>query len=75
MEISQVLLGLMFSISVAVGAALGLVYDVFRFVRVLSGERAEEKRGRVRRFLSAAAVFFEDVIFCMICGISFLLLI
>lgn len=75
MEISQVLLGLMFSISVGVGAALGFVYDVFRFVRVLSGEVTDQKRGRLRGFLSATVVFFEDFVFCIICGVSFLLLI
>ena len=75
MEISQVLLGLMFSISVGTGALLGFIYDVFRFVRVLSGEGKDKKVGRLHSLLSAAAVFVEDFIFCMLCGIAFLLLI
>jgi len=67
----------MFSISVATGGFLGFVYDVFRFARVLfSTDRPKmgSKRGRVIRSVSALVIFFEDLVFSLICGVALLLL-
>ncbi len=77
MEISQALLGLMFSIAVGVGALLGFVYDVFRFFRVLVWGEASltsQKMGAGRSFVKGAAVFFQDVLFCVLSAVALLLL-
>jgi len=49
----------LFLLSVVLGAALGMVYDVFRAVRIIFPPAAKD-----------GAVLVQDIIFCIICGFS-----
>lgn len=85
MEISQTLLGLMFVFAVAVGVALGFVYDVFRLTRILLDEAGkkcaalrarqneEKSSGSFSKALCATVLFLEDVLFFVIAGVALVL--
>ena len=88
MEISQRLLGMLFVWAVALGFALGSVYDVLRITRILCGvhyvKRFSEEKGsatdvsslrqRVSRIQRAILVFSGDLLFGVVCGISLIIL-
>ena len=49
----------LFLMSVVLGAILGIVYDVFRAIRIIFPPAAKD-----------GAVIAEDILFCVICGFS-----
>ena len=78
MEISQGLLCRMILYAAGVGAMLGVIYDVFRIVRIATcpaKNTAPKRPGLLRRLLPAEnilfaiLVFLEDILFSLIAGV------
>ncbi len=82
MEISQKLLCFLFLSSFAVGAALGMVYDLFYLSRLLLGFPkgtseslpSQGKRTKITKALGACLLFMEDFFFILLSGVCLLLL-
>lgn len=88
MEISQKLLGLMFTLSVAAGAGLGCILDLIGLLRALTGaggtvtqaRRAEKPRSAgeavqlILRGTRGTLLFLVDVLFGILCGCVLILL-
>lgn len=85
MEISQRLLGLLFTLSVLTGCGLGCVSELLGLLRALSGADRPPRRLRssrpAARFVRAvlrgakkAALFLADVSFGLLCGVALILL-
>ena len=90
MSISQADLARLFLCAFLLGAGLGMIYDVFRITRVFLGVHYSRrmakrlrnisfpllpKRGERRESrLLGPVIFLQDLIFCVFCGISLVLL-
>ena len=90
MEISQVALARLYLLALVVGGLLGVIYDVLRISRVFLGvqysRRATERLKRLRLPLIkgisnrrespilGTVIFFEDLLFGILCGIAMILL-
>lgn len=77
----QRLLFIMILYSAAIGAMLGVIYDVFRIIRIAVslGEKQKPKsngkRAKIREAVSFVVIFIEDVLFFIIAAIITILFI
>ena len=81
MEISQKLLAVMAAASAALGAALGLIWDVLRLLRAAALSGTEQPAAapvplprRAAHAVRAALLFAADVLFGLVCGAAAVLL-
>ena len=72
--LSQRDMALLFVYSACVGFVLGLLYDLFRFIRFLCDEIIPPKEGGSSRFFSAMPDFLLDLAFMTMTVISLILL-
>ena len=91
MIISQTQLAMLYVSACLLGAALGLLYDGFRILRVFLGERFSQAGNRFQnvklplitmggnrkkhRKILSVVVFLEDFLFCVLAGIAIVLLV
>ena len=72
MELSQTLLGLMFSLSLVSGLCMGVLWSCLRLFRSLLGT---ERRGHMGlRMVRAVLLVGGDVLFCLTCSVWLILL-
>lgn len=89
MEVSQKLLGLMFTLSVTTGAGLGLILNLIGLIRALTGAKKTDPRPvqtagkralaawyarRALRGIPDVLTFLIDVLFGILCGCALVLL-
>lgn len=67
-------LALLFVYAALMGLALGGAYDLFRFLRVLSGESLTETEQGSKSLFRAILRFFADLVFALVTALSLILL-
>lgn len=72
MELSQTLLGLMFSLSLVSGLCMGILWSCLRLFRGLLGTERQGHMGF--RVVRAVLLVGGDVLFCLTCSVLFILL-